>query len=147
LSSVTLSWALSLNAITGVIATRRTASAGRAGFWLLGTAAAALAVGTLSSAWVFFAAMALWGFAFWMGVPAIFKLLAERSKTPSERVGDAQAAMAVGRVFGPVMGGLALGVGQFGRLSLVGAAVMTSAALLVTVVEGYRRRSIPLRVD
>jgi hypothetical protein len=63
LSPVTVSWALSLNAITGVVATRRQARAGTAWLWYLGTATAALAPVRWTSSMVFFAAMALWGFA------------------------------------------------------------------------------------
>ena len=140
LSPVTVSWALSLNAIAGVFATRRHARTGTAGYWLAGTALSALVVGTITSSLVFFVAMALWGFAFWMAVPTVFRLLAERSLNPSERMGDAQAAMAAGRVFGPLLGGVALGAGQFTRLSIVGASVMLSAAVIVAIVEAHRRR-------
>lgn len=135
-----VAWALSINAITGVVATRRTARPGRAGWWLGGTAISALLVGTISSPVVFFAALALWGFSFWMAVPAVFALLARKSLVPNERVGDAQAAMATGRVFGPVMGGLALGAGSFGRLSAIGAGVIVLGALTVGIIEAYRSR-------
>lgn len=135
-----VSLALSLNALTGVIATRVTARKGTAWLWLLATAASAIAVGTIASAPAFFAALALWGFAFWMAVPAVLRLITERSLHPSERMGDAQAAMATGRVIGPVMGGLALGAGQFTRLSLVGATVMIVAGFVVAGVEWYRVR-------
>lgn len=140
LSPVVLAWGLSLNAIAGVIATRLSARRGRAGIWMLGTMVSALAIGTLDNQLVFFLVMALWGFAFWMAIPAVFKLLAERSLTPSERVGDAQAVMAVGRVIGPVIGGIALGSGQFVRLSVSGAVVMGIAAIAITSVEIVRRR-------
>jgi DHA1 family inner membrane transport protein len=97
-----------------------------------------LAIGLVTSGWVFFVAMAIWGYSFWMGVPAVFRLLVARSLTAAEQVGDAQAAMAVGRVFGPVVGGLALGAGRFTRLSLIGAGIMATAALSVLTVERYR---------
>lgn len=138
LSPVTISWALSLNAITGVVATRRQTRRGWAWFWILATATAALTIGTIASAALFFIAMALWGFAFWMAVPAVLKLLAERSLNPSERMGDAQASMAAGRVFGPLVGGFVLGIGSFASLSIVGAAVMAVAAAVVGGVEAYR---------
>lgn len=140
LSPIAASWALSINAIAGVIATRQAAKRARAGVWLIGTALSALAVGTVGSTWVFFIAMAMWGFAFWMAIPAIFRLLAERSHHRAERVGDAQAAMAMGRVFGPVLGALTLGVGHFGRLSVIGAGVMVVAAIAVAGVELARDR-------
>jgi predicted MFS family arabinose efflux permease len=138
LSPTTIAWAFSLNAIAGVVATRREPRTGRAGLWLTGTAVSALAIGLVTSGWVFFVAMAIWGYSFWMGVPAVFRLLVARSLTAAERVGDAQAAMAVGRVFGPVVGGLALGAGRFTRLSLIGAGIMATAALSVLTVERYR---------
>ncbi|HJS71703.1 MAG TPA: MFS transporter [Acidimicrobiia bacterium] len=140
LSPVTVSLGFSLNAIAGVVATRRTAGKRRAALWLAATALSALVVGVVSSAAVFFLALTLWGFAFWMAVPAVLKMLAARSLHPSERMGDAQAAMAAGRVLGPLVGGVALGSGQFGRLSVVGSAVIMISALTVGVVEWYRAR-------
>ena len=147
LSPITMSWALSLNAIAGVAATRRTAHRRTAGLWLVATAVSALVVGLVDSAPLFFLALTVWGFAFWMAVPAIFKLLAERSLNPSERMGDAQASMAAGRVLGPIVGGLALGAGQFGRLSIVGSAVILAAAGVVAVVEWHRVAASPFQVD
>jgi DHA1 family inner membrane transport protein len=138
ITPLTVSWALSLNALAGVIATRINARRGTAWIWLMATAAAALSVGTLSSPPVFFLALSLWGFAFWMAVPAVLRLITDRSLHPSERMGDAQAAMATGRVFGPILGGLALGAGQFTRLSVIGASVIGVAALVVAGVEWYR---------
>jgi DHA1 family inner membrane transport protein len=140
LSPLTVSWALSLNAITGVAATRLIARRGTAGLWLGVTAASALVVGVVSSSFVFFAAMAVWGFAFWMAIPAVLRMLTERSLHPSERMGDAQAGMASGRVLGPILGGLALGAGQFARLSVTGAAVVMAAGILIGGVEAYRLR-------
>jgi DHA1 family inner membrane transport protein len=139
LSALQVSWALSVNAITGVVATRVKARPGTVRYWIAATAAAALAVGLLGSPTVFYLALAIWGFAFWMAVPAVLKMLAEWSLAPNERMGDAQAAMAVGRMFGPVVGGLAIGSGHFGRLSVVGAVVMTIGAVSIGLVESYRR--------
>lgn len=140
LDAAAVSWALSVNAATGVVATRFNAPRGSVGLWLLGTASAALVVGTVTSVLVFYVALAWWGLAFWMAVPAVFQLIAERALTPAERVGDAQALMAMGRVAGPLIGVLALGAGQYDRLSMVGAAFMSVAALSVAGVELGRRR-------
>ena len=140
LTPVSLSWALSINAITGVIATRSKAKRGSAWVWILGTAVSALVIGSFMSASLFFVALALWGFAFWMAVPEIMRLMTERSSHPSERMGDAQAAMAVGRIGGPLLGGAALALGEFGMLSLTGSMVMVMAAIIVGVVESYRMR-------
>lgn len=144
MSPTAVAWALSVNAITGVAATRRTAADRHAGWWLGATAIAALVVGLVASPLVFFAALGVWGFSFWMAVPAVFRLLARRSLVPNERIGDAQAAMATGRVFGPVVGGLALGAGSFGRLSLVGAVIISIAAITVGAIEIYRLRQTPV---
>jgi len=141
LGPVTVSWALSLNAICGVIATRRAARPGSAAIWIGLTAVSAIAVSVIASPLVFFIALAVWGFAFWMAIPEVLRMLTERSLTPSERMGDAQAAMAVGRVFGPVVGAFALGAGLFTRLSLVGAVLMVCAAGVIGGVELYRIRS------
>lgn len=140
LTPLSVSWGLSLNALTGVAATRLRASPRRVGLWMGVTALSALALGTISSPSLFFIVMAAWGFAFWMAIPAVFTLLAERSLTPSERIGDAQAMMALGRVFGPILGGLALGATQFARLSVTGAAVMAAASVGVGVVAWHRAR-------
>ncbi|HEU4894641.1 MAG TPA: MFS transporter [Acidimicrobiia bacterium] len=145
LSPVAVSWALSLNAIAGVAATRRMARVRTAAIWLLVTALSALTVGLVGSSVVFFLALTVWGFAFWMAVPAVLLLVAAHSKTPSERMGDAQAAMATGRVFGPIVGGLALGAGQFARLSVVGASIIMAAAVIVAVVEWHRVSATPTR--
>lgn len=133
---------LSINAFTGFAATRLRATTRRAGIWMGFTALSALTFGMVGSPWVFFSVMVLWGFAFWMAIPAVFTLLAQKSLTPSERIGDAQAMMAVGRVFGPILGGIALGAGQFDRLSLVGGAVMTMASVAVAMVSRYRSRQV-----
>lgn len=140
LSPVTVAWALSLNAIAGVLGTRVNAKPGRTGIWVVAVAISALSLGSSTAPWAFFAAMAVWGFSYWVIVPAIFRLLAARSLTPSERVGDAQALMAVGRVFGPALGGLAVAGNNFGRLSKAGALVVLFAAGIVLVVEAARRR-------
>lgn len=140
LTPLTVSWGLSINALSGFAATRLRAATRRAGIWMGLTALSALVLGIVDAAWAFFAVMVVWGFAFWMAIPAVFTLLVEKSLTPSERVGDAQAMMALGRVFGPILGGLALGSGQFARLSLVGGAVMTMASVSVALVARYRSR-------
>lgn len=140
LTPASVAWAFSINAIAGVVATRRTARPGFAWAWLVATSASALAVGVTRSGLFFFVALTVWGFAFWMAVPAIFKLIEERALTPAERVGDAQAIMAVGRVLGPLVGGIALAAGEFGGLSITGGAVILVAAAIVAGVELGRAR-------
>ncbi|MEX0667859.1 MAG: MFS transporter, partial [Acidimicrobiia bacterium] len=135
LSPVVVSIAFSLNALVGVVATRFSAKPGTAWLWLGATGLGALGVGLSGSPVVYIVAMIGWGFVFWMGVPAVFLLLAERSLSPAERVGDAQSLMALGRVIGPIVGGLVLGAGAFDRLSVVGAIGLGAGALVVGGVE------------
>lgn len=139
LDPVGVAWALSINALAGVAGTRVAAMPGKAGIWLLGAVIPALAVGNLDSSAVFFAGMAVWGFSFWVVLPAAFRLLAEKSLVANERIGDAQAVMAIGRVFGPVLGGLAIAGNDYGRLSLVGASIMFVAAAIIAGIEFGRR--------
>ncbi len=96
LSAVTVAWVLSLNALAGVVGTRIRAGPGRAGIWLLGVAGSAMVVGNFGLPLVYVVALTVWGFSYWVFVPAAIKLLAEKSLTPTERVGDAQALMALG---------------------------------------------------
>jgi hypothetical protein len=143
LSPVVISVAFSLNALVGVVATRFQAKPGAAWMWLAGTALGALGIGLIASPYVYMVSMIAWGFVFWMGVPAVFLLLAARSLSPSERVGDAQSLMALGRVFGPIAGGIALGAGAFDRLSVVGSIGLMISALVVGGVEMMRLRLAP----
>jgi hypothetical protein len=73
-----------------------------------------------------------------MGIPAAFSLLAARSNFPEERAGDAQAVMALGRVFGPLMGGALLAAGSTGALAFAASATMGSAAVLLLYIDRER---------
>ena len=143
LSPVNVAWALSINAIAGVAGTRLSARSGTAGVWLLGAAIPTLALGNVDSAIAFFVAMALWGFSFWVVLPAAFRMLADRSLVPNERIGDAQALMAIGRVFGPILGGVAVVGESYGRLSVVGSAFMFIAAGVIFAIEVGRAQAGP----
>jgi DHA1 family inner membrane transport protein len=143
MSAVAVAWVLSLNAVAGVVGTRVQARPGRAGIWLLGVAGSAMVVGNFGLPFVYVVALTIWGFSYWVFVPAAIRLLAEKSLTPTERVGDAQALMALGRVFGPVVGGLAIAGSNFGRLSIVGGAILlVSAAIAFGVEWGRGRRTV-----
>ncbi len=144
LSAVTVAWALSLNAIAGVIGTRINSGPGKAGVWLLGAAGSAFVIGNVGLPLIFVVAITVWGFSYWVFVPAAIKLLAEKSITPTERVGDAQALMALGRVFGPVVGGVAIAGANFGRLSIVGGTIMMVSAAIAVGVE-WGRKATELR--
>lgn len=134
LSSQAIAWSFSANAVASVPSARWTGRRGRPGLWLLGCAAAAVALGVVGIGAVFVAAIAFWGFAFWMGVPGAYALLSSASLHPEERAGDAQAVMAIGRVVGPLVGGLVLDQSSAPVLGILGGTVMALAGLgLLTV--------------
>lgn len=138
LSPVVVSLGFSLNAFAGILGTRVTARSGSAWLWMGTTGAAAAVVGLAPTGWAYLAAMMLWGYAFWVAIPETFRLLAARSLRPDERVGDAQALMGLGRVFGPAVGGAVLGDGRFGALTAVAAGLLVAAGLIVGIVEQRR---------
>ena len=143
LSPLTVSLLFSGNALAAIPSARWTGRRGPAGIWFIATAVCALAIASSRSGIVFGVAMVGWGFVFFMGIPAAFNLLAERSSFPEERAGDAQAVMALGRVFGPIMGGTLLAAGSEATLGMVAAAVMTFGACLLLYVD--RKRFVAVR--
>ena len=126
---------LSLNALASIPSARYQGPRPLGGLWLLGPALCAVVMGTTTSGPVFLAALTFWGFSFWMAVPAVFGLLARRSRYPAERAGDAQAVMATGRVIGPLLGGLVLNAASATVIGLVGGAIVAAGALAVVAVE------------
>ncbi len=138
LSPLTVSLLFSGNALAGIPSARWTGRRGPAGIWFIATAMCALAIAASRSGVVFGAAIIGWGFVFFMGVPAAFNLLAERSSFPEERAGDAQAVMALGRVFGPIMGGTLLAAGSEVSLGFVAAGVMSFGGCLLLYVDRQR---------
>jgi len=131
ISITVLAWAYSANAVAGVISARWPAERGPAGVWVAATGGLALLVCAYPNGTFQLAAMALWGFFFWMGLPAAFSLLAAKSRYPEERAGDAQAYLAAGRVLGPTLGGLTLDYGGATTLGFVAATVMIGAGLML----------------
>ena len=69
-----------------------------------------------------------------MAVPGSYTLLAERSRFPTERAGDAQAAMAFGRALGPLVAVLVAG-GEYAMLGWVGGGLLVVAGALLVAVE------------
>lgn len=130
-----ISVVFSANAAASIPAARWRGRRPLVGLWLLLPAGFALALMMLDQPVVFWVLIIAWGFCFWVAVPGIYTLLAERSRHPAERAGDAQAAMAAGRALGPLLGGVVVGAGGFGALGVAGAAVMAAAALAVLGVE------------
>ncbi len=142
LGAFVVSLAYSLNAASGMVGTRMRARPRSGAHWMALTAAAAASIVVLPHAAWFYVATAVWGWAFWMAVPDVFRGLAERSLVPSERIGDAQAAMAVGRAIGPLAGGALLAGSGFTLLGIAAGAGMLVAALLVGGVDRYRAAAL-----
>lgn len=140
LGSVAVSLAFSLNAASGLVATRRTARERSAPLWLGLIALCAGIVASGVNVVGFYVAMALWGLAFWMAVPLVLSHVAQWSLVPEERTGDAQAIMALGRVLGPAAGAALLGVGSFGAVGIGSASGVAVSAVLVGGVDRYRAR-------
>ncbi len=138
LSPLTVSLLFSGNALAAIPSARWTGRRGTAGMWFLMTALCALGIAMSRSGLVFAVAMVGWGFVFFMGIPAAFNLLAARSNFPEERAGDAQAMMALGRVFGPIMGGVMLAAGSEATLGVVAATVMATGSFLLLYVDRQR---------
>lgn len=133
MSALAVSLAFSANALAGIPSARVRGRRGLAGAWVLITAVMVAAVAAIHVPAVFVVAMALWGFAFWMGVPAAYNLLASRSRYPEERAGDAQAIMALGRVVGPLLGGVL--VASPNALGLLAAGLVVAAGIGLLVAE------------
>ena len=138
LSPYTVSLLFSGNALAAIPSARWTGRRGPAGLWFLATAVCAITISMARNGAVFGVALVGWGFVFFMGVPAAFSLLAARSNFPEERAGDAQAVMALGRVFGPLLGGALYASGSTGLLGLVSASVLTTGGALLLYVDRER---------
>jgi len=134
LGALAVSFVFSANALAGVPSARYRGPRRLPGLWMALTGAAAVLVATVHEPVVFWLALPTWGFAFWMGIPGVYSLLAERSRYPEERAGDAQAIMAAGRVVGPLMGG-ALYAWSAPALGIVGGGLMALAGFTMVYVE------------
>lgn len=136
-------WVLSLamtgNAIAGIGGTRFVAR--RAWPWLLAIAAAMIAATALPIVWLSVLGLWVWGFAFWMAVPRVLRLLEERSDRPGERTGDAQGLMAIGRIAGPAVGGGLEAAGGFALLGAVTSLGVVGVAAATASVERFRNRA------
>jgi MFS transporter, DHA1 family, chloramphenicol resistance protein len=135
LSAVAVSLGFSLNALASIAGTRTVARGRTAWLWMTATGASAFVVGLVPLGWAYLTAMAVWGYAFWVAIPQVFRLLAAKSNRPEERVGDAQAVMGFGRMIGPAVGGIVLGADRFTALTLAATAGVVMAALMVGMVE------------
>lgn len=135
LSPFTVSLIYSANAIVAIPAAKWSGRRGPAGIWFVATAVLAFAMPAIHVPVVYAFALIAWGFVFFMGIPTAFTLLASRSRFPEERAGDAQAVMALGRVFGPLLGGTFIGSGATTQMGIAAAAIMLCAASLLLYVD------------
>ena len=136
ISNFTASIAFSLNAAGGLLGARLASKHRRPGWWMasIGPAAVITVVGPPA---FFFIGLTWWGFAFWMGIPGVLQMLSDRSLEPSERAGDAQGLMAVGRAIGPILGGAFVDLGSLTALAVIAGVGLTgSGATVIGVQEG-----------
>ena len=129
----------SLNALGGLIGARFSTRHRRPGWFAasIGPAALLTVVGPMP---FFYLGMAYWGFAFWMAVPGIMRMLVDRSLQPSERAGDGQGVMALGRTGGPLMGGMFVDAGSLTTLAVTASIGITlSGAIVIGIQEGRDR--------
>ncbi|MGB0113465.1 MAG: MFS transporter [Ilumatobacteraceae bacterium] len=137
-SPFAVSLLFSANALAAIPSAKWTGRRGPAGLWFMMTACCALGLSVARGQVVFGLALTLWGFFFFMAVPSTFALLAERSNFPEERAGDAQAMMALGRVFGPLLGGAMIAAGSTTGLGIVTSSVMAFGGCLLLYVDRQR---------
>lgn len=138
LSAFAVSLAFSANALLAVPAARWKGRRGPAGLWYLATGVLAFVLPAVHIAPVFVFALVAWGFVFFMGMPAAFALLASRSRFPEERAGDAQAVMALGRVFGPLIGGAFIATDATTAMGIAASSIVFCAAGLMLYIDRDR---------
>ncbi len=141
LDPITVSLLFSANSLVSIPAAKWAGRRGPPGFWYLCTAAMAILLASVRNQWLFGFGLIAWGFVFFMATPGAFQLLASRSAFPAERAGDAQAVMALGRVFGPLLGGALIAHDSSVTLGFCAAGVITAASLTLLYVD---RRTLPL---
>ena len=131
----TVALIFSANAVAGIPGAKWPWRRGQPGVWIALTGACALAMTLASDPLLFAAVIVAWGFSFWMGIPGVFSVLAERSRNPADRAGDAQAIMAGGRIFGPLLGAVVLeGLGA-PALGVFGGGLMMSAGVVIIAIQ------------
>jgi len=139
LSSLASSLAFSANAAGAIIGARLSTRHIYPG-WMLASIAPAALMTVLGPPWMFYVGMGWWGFAFWMGIPGVLQMLVDRSLEPSERAGDGQGMMALGRTGGPALGGMFVDAGALVALSITSAIGLAAVGFgIVGVKEGRER--------
>ncbi|MEN8042134.1 MAG: hypothetical protein ABFR95_11585, partial [Actinomycetota bacterium] len=136
------SLAFSLNAAGGLLGARLSIRHRSPGWFLASIGPAALLT-VVAPVPFFYIGMAWWGFAFWMGVPGVLRMLVDRSLQRSERAGDAQGVMALGRTGGPILGGAFVDGGSLVGLAVTASIGVTLAGAMVIGVQEGRDRLPP----
>jgi len=139
MSAFATSIALSINALAGIPAARFAGRRRLPGVWIAIMGGCALLLTQTSSTILYFVILALWGLCFWSAIPEVYSMLADRSVFPSDRVGDAQASMAFGRVIGPTAGAALVAGGSFTSVGIVAVILLVGAAICIEAVATSHR--------
>lgn len=149
LSAGIIALGFSINAAGGLVGARLNWRVGRPGLWLASTGVGALLTVVPGGPLFYLLGMTWWGFAFWMGLPGVLRMLSARSLEPGERAGDAQGWMAFGRAAGPLVGGFLVDGAAYTTLAIAAASGLGVAGGIVAGVE-WGRGALPAtdgRVD
>ena len=143
LSSTTVSLAFSANALAGLVAAKWPVGQLPGGVWMWGTALCAALVAFGGTGALFFFGLAMWGFCFWMATPDVLHAVAQWSRVPDERVGDAQSSLAAGRAIGPAVGSLFVIDGSYTAVGAFAVIGLVAAGTVALAVWNYRRSHEP----
>jgi predicted MFS family arabinose efflux permease len=142
LSSLASSVAFSLNA-AGALLGARLSTRHRYPGWFLASIGPAAIITVIGPTWLFYVGMTWWGFAFWMSIPGVLQMLVDRSLEPTERAGDGQGVLALGRAAGPALGGVFVDSGALIALAATSAVGIAVSGLTVVGVKEGRDRLPP----
>ena len=135
----------SINAGGGLIGARLSGRVSHPGLWLAATGLGALITVVPGGTIAYLVGMTWWGFAFWMGLPGVLRMLAARSREPGERAGDAQGWMALGRTAGPLIGGTFVDATAYTALAITTACGLAVSGSIVAGVQWQRAAAAPPR--
>lgn len=139
LSAVAASIGFSLNALGGLVGARLSGRHRYPGWFMVSIGVASL-LSVIGPVPLFYLGMFWWGFGFWMGVPGVLQMLVDRSLEPSERAGDGQGVLALGRAGGPALGGAFVDAGALIGLAVTSAVgTALAGASVIAVKEGRDR--------
>lgn len=142
LSSLAASLAFSFNAAGALLGARLSTRHRRPG-WFLASIGPAMVLTVIGPGWLFYVGMTWWGFAFWMSIPGVLQMLVDRSLEPTERAGDGQGVLALGRAAGPALGGAFVDSGALIALAITSATGIAISGLTVIGVKEGRDRLPP----